>query len=117
MTKQEEITAWRTLLKSLSEDSYTFTYVRDQIDTIEQSINGDLLPELNGGETLSRYADRVMKKLNEETLQCEERVAEAKEKAEIIVQGAYDRASALTERTINEVSSVARQLDFLVEKL
>mgnify|MGYP003132749299 CR=1 FL=1 len=117
MTKQEEITAWRTLLNSLSEDSYTFTYVRDQIDTIEQAINGDLLPELNGGETLSRYADRVMEKLKEETLKCEERVAEAKKTAEIIVEGAHDRASALTERTINEISSISRQLDFLVEKL
>ena len=117
MTKQEEIAAWRKLLKSLSEDSYTFTYVRDQIDTIEQSINGDLLPELNGGETLSRYADRVTEKLHAQTLQCKELVTEAEEKAERIVKEAYDKAEAITDRTITEISSVSRQLDFLIEKL
>jgi hypothetical protein len=116
MTKEEEIKAWEVLLNTLTEDSYTFGYVVNQLPFIKDAIQSDVSPDVYG-KTVEEYHREMVQEAKDIVANAEAEaqdiVCKAKAQAELIreqIDKAYQDAH-------KQFAIVANNIDGIRERL
>tara|TARA_R110002020_G_scaffold63232_3_gene169054 strand:+ start:308 stop:658 length:351 start_codon:yes stop_codon:yes gene_type:complete len=116
MKKAKEIEAWDVLHNTLTEDSYTFGYVVNQLPFIKEAIRLDIPPDTYG-KTVEEYHREMVKEALDiyATAEAEalDLIAKAKaEAARIVDQG--EKLGAAAKRDLEKVGAT---IDILLERM
>lgn len=115
MTKAEEIEAWEVLLNTLTEDSYTFGYVVNQLPFIKEAIRLDVTPDVYG-KTVEEYHREMVQEAKDihatAEAEAQDIIAKANAKAERISKQISDR----NDEALKELQVVRNKLDGIVER-
>jgi hypothetical protein len=116
MTKKQEIEAWEVLLNTLTEDSYTFGYVVNQLPFIKEAIRLDIHPDTYG-MTMEEYHQHLLKEAKDiyatAEAEAQDIVCKAKAQAELIEaqkNSAYEDAHVALRSVIQKLELVAERL-------
>ena len=116
MTKAKEIEAWKVLLNTLTEDSYTFGYVVNQLPFIKEAIRLDVSPDVYG-KTVEEYHSEMVQEAKDIYATAEAEavgiIAKAKAEADRIEaqkNSAYEDAHVALGDAITKLESVRERL-------
>ena len=116
MTKAKEIEAWEVLLNTLTEDSYTFGYVVNQLPFIKEAIRLDVSPDVYG-KTVEEYHREMVQEAKDiyatAEAEAQDIVCKAKAQAERIEaqkNSAYEDAHVALRSVIQKLELVQERL-------
>jgi hypothetical protein len=108
MTKQNEMEILAATVAALGKDSYSATWLADQLPAIKQAIDSDLYPEMRA-MSFSKLINAAFKMREDAKADAEKIIANAKAEALEIAGRALKREWEIKHRALKEMTAFCNQ--------